>query len=375
MNSLDAPALQRDVEALCAIARGSAGRGEREAAALLRERFAAAGADAAHLQPFRYSPRWTDAHAAHLAAGLLGARVGGLAGRALAAAACASLALEFSGRSQWVRRLLPRGDGANAIGRVHPRGRRRRTLVVLAHIDAAQTGLMWHPAFTGMWAKQAARTGTSPSPGTLPLLALAGLAAGGRRVRTTSAALLATSLALMADVARRPPVPGANDNACAAAGLVALVERFARSPLGHTELIAVATGCEESGMGGASAFLRSARGELDPATTLVVGLDQIGAGDPHVLTGEGPPGLASYRDEDLCWAGDTPRFHAAAWTDPIVAVFEGLPAISIVGVKDGGFPNYHVPTDTPDRVDWGSVERCLALAERIAVRFDDAATS
>jgi Zn-dependent M28 family amino/carboxypeptidase len=171
-------------------------------------------------------------------------------------------------------------------------------------------------------------------------------------------------------------VPGANDNACAAAGLIALVERFAREPLEQTELIAVATGCEESGMGGAAAFLRSARGELDPATTLVVGLDQIGAGDPHVLTGEGPPGLASYRDEDLRWAdragAAVPRFHAAAWTDPILAVFAGLPAVSLVGVKDGGFPNYHLPTDTPDRVDWTAVERSLTLAAGIATAFDAA---
>jgi hypothetical protein len=283
-----------------------------------------------------------------------------------------SLALEFSGRRQWVRKLLPRAEGANAIARVRPRRERRRTIVVMAHIDAAQTGLMWHPAFTGMWAAQARRTGKAGSPGTLPLVALAAIAAGGRRARLAGGALLATSLALAADVASKGSVPGANDNACAAAGLVTLVDRFARDPLEHTELIAVATGCEESGMGGAAAFIRGAGAELDPATTLVVGLDQIGAGDPHVLTGEGPPGLASYRQADLRCAGDTPRFHAAAWTDPIVAVFAGLPAISIVGVKDGGFPNYHLPSDTPDKVDWDSVERCLALAGRIATEFDAA---
>jgi acetylornithine deacetylase/succinyl-diaminopimelate desuccinylase-like protein len=360
------------VEELCSLERGSASAGERAAAALLRERFAEAGADSAELQGFRYSPRWTDAHAAHYAAGLVAARAGGPRGRALAAAAAVSLALEFSGRSQWVRKLLPRGHGANAVARVRPRGEPRRTVVVMAHIDAAQTGLMWHPAFTGTWAAQARRTGKAASPGTLPLLALASIAAGGRRGRICGGALLATSLALAADVARHAPVPGANDNACAAAGLVALVERFAADPLEHTELIAVATGCEESGMGGAAAFIRAARAELDPATTLVVGLDQIGAGDPHVLTGEGPPGLASYRDADLRWAGDTPRFHAAAWTDPIVAVFAGLPAISIVGVKDGGFPNYHLPSDRPDRVDWDAVDRCLALAGRIATEFDAA---
>ena len=316
------------------------------------------------MQTFRYSPRWVDAQAAHYAAGLAGPR-------ALAAAAGVSYALDFSGRSQWSRPLLPRGTGANAVARVHPRGPRQRTLVLMAHLDAAQTGLLWHPAITGLWARQAARTGKSPSPGTLPLIAFAAAALGPRPVRAAGRALLAASLALSLEVARNRAVPGANDNACAAAGLVELVEVFAASPLERTEVIAVATGCEESGMGGAAAWLRRARAELDPATTLVVGLDQIGAGDPHVLTGEGPPLIASYRAEDVART-DLPRFHAAAWTDPIVARLAGLPALSVVGVKDGGFPNYHRPRDTPDRLDWAAVERCLDAARDIATSFDEA---
>ena len=316
---------------------------------LLRDRFAAAGADSAHVQEFRYSPRWTDAQAAHYVAGMIGPR-------ALAAAAGVSYALDFSGRSQWSRALLPRGIGANAVARVHPRGRRERTLVLMAHVDTAQTGLMWHPALL--------RKG-APSPATAPLAGFA-LAACGSRIGRV---LLGLSLALTADVARSRRIPGANDNACAAAGLVELVRGFAAEPLERTEVIAVATGCEESGMGGAAAWLRRARGELDPATTLVVGLDQIGAGDPHVLTGEGPPLIARYGREDVERTG-LPHFHAMGWTDPIVARLAGLPALSIVGVKDGGFPNYHVPTDTPDRVEWDAVDRCLDAARRITIEFD-----
>ena len=315
----------------------------------MREWCAEAGADAAHLQEFRYSPRWTDAQAAHYLAGLLGPRW-------LAAAAGVSYALDFSGRSQWSRALLPRGEGANAVARVHPRGPRERTVVFLAHVDTAQTGLLWHPA---LWRSHAV------SPATLPLIGFALAALGVRAGRLP----LALALVFAADVARHPAVPGANDNACAAAGLADLVAGFAREPLERTEVIAVATGCEESGMGGTRAWLRRARGELDPETTLVVGLDQIGAGEPHVLSSEGPPLLARYRPEDVERAG-LPRFHAAGWTDPVLARFAGLPAISIVGVLDGGFPNYHRMTDTPDRVDWYAAERCLDAARGIARRFD-----
>jgi acetylornithine deacetylase/succinyl-diaminopimelate desuccinylase-like protein len=345
-------ALRGLVDALCSLERGSASEGERAAAALLRDAFAEAGVDAAHVQSFRYSPRWTDAAALHYLAALIGppwlARLAGV-----------SYALDFSGRLQWSRPLLPRGEGANVVARVHPRGPRERTLILLAHIDAAQTGLMWHPAFTGLWRKVAKRTGKSPSPATTALVGFA----------LRSRALLALSLALTIDVARHRPVPGANDNACAAAGLVELAREFADDPLERTEVVAVATGCEESGMGGAAAWLRRARDEFDPATTLVVGLDQIGAGEPHVLTGEGPPLIAHYRREDVERIG-LPTYHAAGWTDPIMARHAGLPAVSIFGIEDGGLPNYHVPTDTPDRVDWSAVDRCLGAARRIARDFD-----
>jgi Peptidase family M28 len=349
-------ALKDLVDQLCSLERGSASEGERAAAALLRDAFAEAGVDAAHVQSFRYSPRWTDAAALHYLAGLVGPRW-------LAALAGVSYALDFSGRAQWSRPLLPRSAGANAVARVHPRGDRERTLILIAHIDTAQTGLMWHPAFTGLWRKVAKRTGKSPSPATPALIGFA-LAALGRR------ALLALSLALTLDVARNRPVPGANDNACAAAGLVDLVRGYAAEPLERTEVIAVATGCEESGMGGVAAWLRRARDEFDPATTLVIGLDQIGAGEPHVLTGEGPPLIAHYRRDDVERTG-LPTYHAAGWTDPIMARHAGLPAISIFGIEDGGLPNYHLPTDTPERVDWDAVDRCLAATRRIARDLDE----
>src|SRR3954451_12953163 len=69
----------------------------------------------------------------------------------LALAALASFDADQSGRSQWLSRLLPAGEGGNVLGRVPALGERRRTLVLVAHHDAAQTGLMWrHPWLAGV---------------------------------------------------------------------------------------------------------------------------------------------------------------------------------------------------------------------------------
>jgi hypothetical protein len=173
-------------------------------------------------------------------------------------------------------------------------------------------------------------------------------------------------------------VPGASDNATGVAAVLALVERFAAEPLEGAEVLAVLTGCEESGMGGMAAWMRAEGTALDPATTLVLGLDTLGAGEPIVLRAEGPLWPERYRVADLDWAdrgarraGQSPprRFRIGGWTDPILAVHAGLPTISLLSVRGSMFTNYHVPTDTPERVDWKCVGACFDLAAGIALAW------
>jgi hypothetical protein len=122
-------------------------------------------------------------------------------------------------------------------------------------------------------------------------------------------------------------------------------------------------------MGGMAAWLREHRSELDGATTLVLGLDTVGSGEPVVLEAEGGLWPVRYRDEDVARAErqGLRRWRLGAWTDPVLARLAGLPAISILSVRDGGFPNYHLPSDTPDQVDLSCVERCLDAAQALAL--------
>jgi hypothetical protein len=101
---------------------------------------------------------------------------------------------------------------------------------------------------------------------------------------------------------------------------------------------------------------------------LVLGLDTLGAGDPVVAAGESLTGR--YRDEDLALVEpEVPRVVLGAGTDPMAARHAGLRAVSILSWTDGGFTNYHLPTDTPDRVSWASVERCVELAVETVSRW------
>ena len=126
-------------------------------------------------------------------------------------------------------------------------------------------------------------------------------------------------------------------------------------------------------MGGMAAWLAGAR--LDPASTLVLGLDTLGAGEPMVCSAEGPLWRVDYRDEDLALAdagarrlgSDPPRrFRIGGWTDPVLARLAGLSAISMLSLRGNSFSHYHLPSDTPDNVDWHSVDGCVAIAEATA---------
>jgi hypothetical protein len=349
-----ADALRRDVEALCAIVRDSAGPGERESSRLVARRLEEAGAEDVRIEPFRWQRSWGPRHALHFAAGIAAAATGR---RALALAALASFDAEFSGRSQWLGRLLPAGEGANVVARVPARGEGRRTLVLVAHHDAAQTGFVWRNRWLAgpEWMPRAM----------LQELAFALAAARSRRLRAAGAALLGAGIATALDVARSPTVPGASDNATGVAAVIAVVRELAAEPLPGVDVIALVCGAEESGMGGMRAFLSAT--PLDPATSLVLGVDTLGAGEPVVLRAEGPPWPVRYRDEDLdlvdrAHGAPVRRFRLGAWTDPALAALAGIPAISLVSLRGDGFTNYHLPTDTPDRVDWDSVAACTRLA-------------
>jgi hypothetical protein len=366
-----AAALRADVEALSALVRDSAGPGERAAAAWGAERMRALGLDDVRLEPYRYQGTFALAQGIHFGAGALAA-LGRR--RLLAALTLLSFELEYSGRRQWLRPLLPAGEGANAIGRLPARGRRSRTLVLVAHLDAARTGLMWDPRILAAGDRAAARSGRRPSLALLPELAMLAAALGGRRLRAAAAAVLAAAAALTADQARSLTVPGANDNASGVAGVLALAAELAAERPDGLEVLVLLCGCEESGMGGMGAWLRAEGRTLDPGSTLVLGLDTVGSADPVVLEAEGGIWPVRYREEDVAAAEraaqtagvELRRWRLGAWTDPVLARLAGLPAISLLSVRDGGFPNYHLPGDTPERVDYACLERCVTAARAIA---------
>jgi len=373
----DLRSIRHDVAAMAAITRSSARPGERRSAEWLAARLAELGIVDVRLEPYRYQRSYALAHGLHNGAGIAACALGGPAGAALAAATLWSYEREVSGAGQWLRRLLPGGEGFNVTARVAARRRRLATLVLVAHHDAANTGLIWDPRVVAAGAaRHVRRRRVDPFMAQVEL-ALVMAAAGGlpvrgaRAIRAVAGAILALAAAADADVARSATVPGACDNASGVAACLDLARALAAEPLEHTDVLLALTGCEEAGMGGMAALLDRHGAELDPRATFVLGLDTLGAGTPIVCTGEGAMREQRYRERDVALveegaatAGTSApqRWRIGAWTDPVLALHRGLPCASLLSMGPGYFPNYHHPADTPEQVDWESVAACARIA-------------
>jgi hypothetical protein len=375
------PLIERVVRELAAFERPSASAGERRAAEWLAGELLAAGCRDVRVEEERaHGGYWWPLgllNVAALAAAALGRRAAALVG-GLAAAAVYD---DVSGGRLWFRRrTLPHRPTYNVVAEAgDPHA--ERTIVFVAHHDAAHSGLVFHPALPrlamermpGLHAKaeQSVPILFGVFLGPL-LLALWGLT-GRRLLRVCGSFFAAGATAVMADIGRSEVVPGANDNLGAVGVTVALAHRLAADPPEGVRVILLSTGSEESFMEGMQAFGRRHFAKLPRATTEFVCLECIGSPQLCVVEAEGMLRMRHYPEgsrEALARAGEQAAvelrrgLRTVAATDALIALRAGYPTCTLGGVDETKFPsNYHWPSDTPDNLTWESLEGALAVCE------------
>jgi acetylornithine deacetylase/succinyl-diaminopimelate desuccinylase-like protein len=371
----------RWIQGLAAIERPSASPGEREAAEWVAGQLGKAA-----------TPARVEAEAAHgthlpfvmpsalaLLAGLVRSRPVALVTAALAAAAIVD---ELEGRRRLVRRALARRETYNVVGEAG-NARGARTLVFVAHHDAARP---WFAAFGALVSSRLPRLlggGPLPVAPTLayaPLTVLVGVAARVRALRLAGIALCAFVVALFADIARRPPVPGANDNASGVAALLGIASDLAGHPPKSLRVLLVSAGAEETMLEGMDAFLRRHRDELDPARTIVVCLDQLGWDRLLLCESEGVLRRYGSRAEDVELVLRAARAAAVGVevappfvspSDGLAARWAGLPTIFLSSAAaGGGYPHYHRPSDVPENVNVDTVVAARRLCSQLVTELD-----
>ena len=160
-----------------------------------------------------------------------------------------------------------------------------RTLVVHAHHDAAHTSFIFDQRLPRLLWRAApglvVRLDRWPPPMILVFGGLALVAAGSvlglRRALAAGTVLAVGTAAVMADMARRPIVPGANDNLTAVAVVLELARLLRERPVEGLRVLLVSMGAEESNQEGMIAFARRHLGELPPQSTSFICLDTVGS--------------------------------------------------------------------------------------------------
>jgi Peptidase family M28 len=369
------------IRRLAAIERPSASEGERRAAEWILGELASTGVDGrieaerangTHL-PFMLSS------ALALAAGFVRRRAVAILSAAIASAAITD---ELDAGRRLLRRSLARRQTYNVVAELGDPSA-PRTVVFVSHHDAARP---WGVLFGALVSvpPRFLKGRLLPVMASLiyaPLTVLAGGVTGRRLIKLVGMATCALQVAVFADISRRKPVPGANDNASGVAVVLGLAHDLTRRPPRSLRVLLVSTGSEETGLEGMDGFLRRHRSELDPVRTLVVCLDQIGWEELVLRDSEGV--LRRFRnrreDQDAVLAAaasvGVPLRIAPPFTpsDGLAARWAGIPTVFISSVAgDGGYPHYHRPSDVPENVVLRSVAGARRICAALVERLDEA---
>ncbi len=382
------------LDELCAFERESATEGERRAAEWLAGALADQGVRDVRVEeePGANGSFWWPigllAGAGALAglAARRGGRVARLFAAATGAAAAALIADEMPPGRRRFRRLLPNRSAHHVLGEIGPQDA-ERTVVLMAHHDAAHTAFFFNPAITESVGESAPwvfeQNDTSP-PLMWPVvggpaLVAAGAMLGSRGVTGLGTLVSAASAAFMAHIGAGEVVPGANDNGTGCIAQLAIARALSERPPENTRVLFLSTS-EEALCEGMGLFMERHAAELPVDRTFFLCLDTIGSPHLLVLRGEGMLKLREYPAESLELLDSTaeelgidlfPNLRLRNATDGVFPLAAGYQCVSVASCNKWKNPsNYHWKTDLPEHVDYGTVSEAIQLSEAVIRKLD-----
>ena len=377
------------VRELASFARPSASDGERRAAELIASRLRSLGWKTTVESERAHGGYWWPiglVNAAAAAGAVITLRHRRPATRALAACVAgigaAALWDDLGHGRRWFRKaVLPHRPTWNVVAEMGDADA-ERTVVFIAHHDAAHSGVIFHPILPRIPLKLAPRVHARSNRSFPllyavwlgPVLVCAASVLGMRRLLIAGAAIATGATAAMADIGARQSVPGANDNLSAVGALVALAARLREAPVDGVRVLLVSTGSEESFSEGMQGFGHRHFDELDRARTEMICLECLGGPTLIVVEGEGMLRMRDYpihmREALADAAAETGRqivrgLRTTAATDAIIPLRAGYDVATLASVDETKLPmNYHWPNDVPDALHWETIENAIAVCEQ-----------
>lgn len=311
---------------------------------------------------------------------LLAAVLGGLGAYGIAS--------DFPPNQRFFRRFLPQRTTYNVVCEIPPPngGEADRTVVIIAHHDAAHGGLVFHPALPQIADRLGLIERMDTSPMMMapviggPIMAAVGALAGKRWLSRAGLAFSLGSTAAMADIGRRRSVPGANDNGTAVVALPALAKLLQEAPVERTRVILLSVGSEESFSEGMKAFGERHFAQLPRESTFFCCLETIGSPHLCVLRGEGFLKMHEYPADALAVIDGLaeemgiflyPNLRLHNGTDGLEPLAAGYPTVALCSCTDLKQPaNYHTFNDTAANVNYETLADAIRLTDALIRRLD-----
>ncbi len=389
--SLRAESLMEHMRALCQEIgpRPATSTRERQAAEYVIQALTNLGLDNIQAQTFKSQSSMghvvlPTALAATLGMPLAGAggRWAKLAGGLLLLGSAHTLKNSMRTRPPFFQALIARGDSQNVIVSIPPGGSVERRVFLVAHLDSQKQRFTFPPSRSELLKP----FGTSA----IVLTALGGIslladALFGRKKlawwQKLIGAILSMDLLSVLYDETQPYIEGANDNATAVSVLLGIAQALRASPLQHTEVTLLFTGCEEVGCVGMENYLQHQAPLQENA--LWIDLEMVGTGDLCYVTRHGVSYLTEYAPapEMVALAQQTARRHPELGvTGKDMLIIEevsnlrhwGQRAVCIAGYDAGGWlPNWHRLSDNLENIEPDTLSRAARYTWALLQEIDD----
>ncbi|MEX0769671.1 MAG: M28 family peptidase [Balneolaceae bacterium] len=163
--------------------------------------------------------------------------------------------------------------------------------------------------------------------------------------------------------------PGADDNASGTAGILELAHYFSEYRP-HRTLIFIAFSGEEMGLIGSRYFVKHPVVPLDQIKAMI-NLDMIGRMEENELTVLGTGTLDLWEDLLVEANGDSLQVNhvssGSGASDHTAFYDKQIPAVHIF---TGTHSDYHLPGDTPDKINLAGTERIVRFVRQVVSRLD-----
>lgn len=298
-----------------------------------------------------------------------------------------TVVLEFVMYLEFIDPVFPKATAYNAVGIRSAKGEAKQRIIICGHTDSSHE---WTFTYRGGKNLLFSIAGYSIS-GMLFVfvVGILGLVFGGENapawlniLNYVQLAFVPGIIAVIFFVNYKRPVMGANDNLTGAISAVAVNKYLEDNGIRfeNTEVISLASGCEEAGLRGARAYVKKHLKELNEIPTAIIAVDTLKDFEDISIYSKDMSGTVNNHAGvcSLIKAGgkraglDLPygSVYLGA-SDAAAATKLGVPAATLAAMNPGPPRYYHTRLDTVEELEARTVEKCLDICLQSVFIFDE----